>query len=448
MIYKSFRFIIIARMAMLMLTIFLIVYLALQGEFWASVVGLLLLLTLQLWLFLRCIEQVPREVNDFFQALVYDDVNRQFLYSGSATNLALAEAFTRVQTRFQQLRQGNEEFVRYYSLLLEKVPTALVVLSANGSLEMVNHAAQRLFQRCTPVAADNVLAYGENFYKDLQEVVPGERRTTTLTVQQATLSVVLTAAVLRISAGERKVFTVQPIQQELDEREIQAWQNLVQVFTHEIMNSMTPVASLSRTASNLLAELDVESEHHVTHEKIVDAGFAINTLARRADHLMKFVQAYQRVANPPALNKSSVVIESLFAEVCKLFDDQARSKQVKMRWQAIPGNLVFTLDRVQIEQALINLVKNSLEAIERSDGEIFLSAYLARDGNLTLDVSDNGAGIPAQKLEQIFVPFYTSKAEGSGIGLFLVKQVMQAHHGSVRAFSSERGGALVRLSFF
>lgn len=108
---------------------------------------------------------------------------------------------------------------------------------------------------------------------------------------------------------------------------------------------------------------------------------------------------------------------------------------------------MFSLDRVQVEQALINLIKNSLEAIEHNDGEIFLSAYLARDGNLTVDVSDNGKGIVAQKLEQIFVPFYTSKAEGSGIGLFLVKQVMQAHHGSVRALSNGSSGALFRLSF-
>lgn len=447
MIYKSFRVVMTARLVLLILTIFLIVYLALKGGFWASVVGLSLLLTLQLWLLLRSIEKVHREVNDFFQALVYDDVNRQFLCSGSATTVALAEAFVSVQARFQQLRQGNEKLVRYYSLLLEKVPTALIVLSADGSLEMINIAAQRLFQRCATVTSGELLTYGENFYKDLHEAVPGERRTTTLIAQQAELSVVLTAAVLHISGSERKVFTVQPIQQELDEREIQSWQNLVQVFTHEIMNSMTPVASLSRTASNLLAELDEELERHPTHEKIVDAGFAINTLASRTDHLMKFVQAYQRVANPPGLSKSSVAIQSMFEEVCRLFDDQARSKRVRLRWQALPGNLVFTLDRVQVEQALINLIKNSLEAIKHTDGEIFLSAYLARDGNLTLDVSDNGEGISAQKLEKIFVPFYTSKAEGSGIGLFLVKQVMQAHHGSVRAFSGGNGGALFRLSF-
>src|SRR5690606_34675898 len=349
MIYRSFRFIIIARMALLILTIFLIVYLALQGGFWASVVGLSLLLALQLWQLMRSIEKVQREVKEFFQALVYDDVNRQFLCSSSATSVALAQEFTNVQARFQQLRQGNEELVRYYSLLLEKVPTALVVLGANGSLEMINVAAQRLFQRCATASPNELAAFGEKFVISLYEAIPGERRTTTLMVQQNSLSVVLTNASLRISGVEKKVFTVQPIQQELDEREIQAWQNLVHVFTHEIMNSMTPVASLSRTASNLLTELDIALENHDTHEKIIDAGFAINTIARRSDHLMKFVQAYQRVANPPVLKKASIVIQSMFEEVCQLFSDQARSKSVRLRWQALPGNLMFSLDRVQVE---------------------------------------------------------------------------------------------------
>jgi nitrogen fixation/metabolism regulation signal transduction histidine kinase len=446
---KSFRFSVLWRLTLIGATMFLLIYLALKGNYWASCFGLTILLIVQVWRIIKVIERTHHELNNFFQALIYNDnTQRFFVSSGTVVNTELARAFDTIQTRIQILTQAHQEQLHYYSLLLERVPTALVVFDKDESLHMINTAAQQLFQRVIFADAQSIHGYGEHFSQALRNIAPGEKRTTSLIVNSNVCAVVLTAAILHLAGNEKKVVTIHPIQQELDMREIQAWQNLVQVFTHEIMNSMTPVASLSQTASDLLSELEQELQHIDTHEKITDASQAIGTLARRADHLMKFVQAYQRIANPPHLQKSAAAIESIFTEIAQLFKEVAQRQKAVITWQVLPAKLSFILDRVQVEQVLINLVKNAFEALsDHPAGEIYLSAYIGEDGNLLIDVSDNGQGIQAEKQEKIFVPFYTTKAEGSGIGLFLVKQIMQAHHGNVRALAREEGGATFRLRF-
>lgn len=446
---KRFRLAILWRLALIGLTLGLLIYLALKGSYWATCFGLSVLLVVQSWYLLKFMERLHSEVDYFFQALTYNDSSRRFTSSnGARVNAELAAKFEAIQTHLQAQNQKHQEQLHYYSLLLEKVPTALIVFNEDESLQMFNIAAQRLFHGTHFANAHSLKSGDEDFSTELLSITPGEKRTSYLKINDASCSVVLTCATLRLAGAEKKVVSIHPIQQELDSQEIQAWQNLVQVFAHEIMNSMTPVASLSQTASGLLSDLESELKHLDTHEKLADASQAITTLARRTEHLMKFVQAYQRIANPPLLQKTEVQVKSILNDISRLFHETAERQAVTIETQITPETLRFPLDRVQVEQAIINLVKNALEALNGCPaGRIRLSAHIGKEGNLLIDVSDNGRGVPACKREQIFVPFYTTKAEGSGIGLFLVKQVMQAHHGNVHALAPEEGGAIFRLSF-
>jgi signal transduction histidine kinase len=274
--------------------------------------------------------------------------------------------------------------------------------------------------------------------------------------EQQNISLFASISQLQMSGEVSSLISLQPIQQQLDAYEINAWQKLVQVFTHEIMNSMTPVTSLGNTAQALLAEAQQGELPPSASERIEDARQAMHTLNRRTDHLMKFVQAYQRIANPPRLQRQPLDIARLFEHLCELFADQTQAKGVRLVSQVIPMNLQFSLDGVQLEQALINLLKNSLEALAQKQealgnnfcAEIVLRASLGQQSNLVIDVEDNGVGVDESKRDQIFVPFYTSKPEGSGIGLYLVKQIVQAHGGSVRALPRAGGGAVFRLAFY
>lgn len=441
----DFRINILLRLLLILCTMLLLVgvYQAEQLLVF-SLLGIIMLLSVQIHLLFGYIQSTQREMESFFESVRYEDgarrINTRFKQSQN-----LKVHWEQIQTQLQQLRQKNEELVRYYSLLLEKVPVALVVLEGE-KIELVNSAAQQLFKRSYLTTVDQLQDYGVELALDIQQILAGEQRSSHLLCDQVTIAVALSAAAIQLHGGVRKVISVQPIQRELDKQEIVAWQNLVQVFTHEIMNSMTPVASLSKTANELL--LTQLETHLSTDESLQDAQQAIHTVARRAEHLMQFVQAYRRIANPPQLQCVDIVVQDLLVSVCRLFQVQASDQKIKLECATIPEQLRVNADPAQLEQALINLVKNSVDALTgKTNGHIYMKAYIGHGGNVLIDVIDNGTGIPTDKLEQIFVPFYTSKRDGTGVGLFLVKQIMQAHRGSVYALQGEKGGSILRLMF-
>lgn len=445
--YKSFSLNVVMRLCGILLTMALLIFLIQKGGFWASCIGLGLLLSVQVWWFIVYVEKTHRELNGFFEAVLTDDFTRHSSHKfNSLVARELHEKFKLIQERFQQLRHKHEELVRYYTLLLEKVPVAILIVDGK-KLSLANSAAQKLFQRNHLEYTDYLHQFGSQLAQDVQQILPGEQRTSQLLLNKTTTSLSLSAASIQLSDGVRKIVSLNPIQRELDKQEMTAWQNLVQVFTHEIMNSMTPVASLSKTAADLLVGADLKSDSE-RGEIIADAHQAINVVARRADNLMSFVQAYRRIANPPQIQCARLELQPLLADICQLFHEQLDAKNSRLNYQVVPENITLNADPIQLEQALINLVKNALESIESGkEGEIMVQAYIGGGGNVCIDIIDNGCGIASDKLEQIFVPFYTSKREGTGVGLFLVKQIMQAHAGSVYAAQAEQGGTLVRLIF-
>jgi two-component system nitrogen regulation sensor histidine kinase NtrY len=445
--YRSFTLNIVVRLIFIFLNMVLLILLVDNGSFWASCIGLLFVMSVQIWRLIIYIEKIHRELNGFFEAILTDDFTRQ---SGCKFNTPIGrelhEKFSVIQTRFHQLRHKHEELVRYYTLLLEKVPVAILIVDGN-KLTLANSAAQKLFQRNHLEYTDYLHQFGDQLAQDVRQILPGEQRTSQILLNKTTTALALSAASIQLSDSVKKIVSLNPIQRELDKQEMMAWQNLVQVFTHEIMNSMTPIASLSKTAADLLENVNAKPEPERI-EMMADAHQAIDIVARRADNLMGFVQAYRRIENPPTIRCEKIVVQQLFSDVCQLLDKQATSMNIQLSCRITPENLVLNADPLQIEQALINLLLNALEAINRTEGgEIILHAYIGGGGNIIMDIVDNGCGIPSERLEQIFVPFYTSKREGTGIGLFLVKQIMQAHLGSVYAVPAEQGGTLVRLVF-
>ena len=444
---KDFRINILLRLMLILCTMLLLVSVYQAAQLLVfSLIGIMMLLAAQIYLLFGYMQSTQLELESFFEAVRYEDgarrINTRFKQSQN-----LKVLWQEIQTQLQQLRQKNEELVRYYSLLLEKVPVALVVVEGEGGkIELVNLAAQQLFQRSYLTTVDQLQDYGAQLALDIQQIAAGEQRSSHLLSDQVTTAVALSAAVIQLHSGSKKVISIQPIQRELDKQEILAWQNLVQVFTHEIMNSMTPVASLSRTANELLlTQLETQPS---PDESVQDAQQAIHTVARRAEHLMQFVQAYRRIANPPQLQCVDVAVQDLLENVCRLFQVQANEQKITVECTTIPEHLKLRADPAHLEQALINLMRNALDASSgKDDGHIYLKAYIGHGGNLLIDVIDNGTGIPIDKLEQIFVPFYTSKRDGTGVGLFLVKQIMQAHRGSVCALQGEKGGSVLRLMF-
>lgn len=440
----DFRFIISLRLLLIFLTMIGLCWLWQQQPMLIfSLMGLSMILLLQIALLFQSLQKIYSQLEDFFICLRFQDTTRQTIpvfHQGKK----LAQLWQEIQTDIQQLRERNESLLHYYSALLEKVPVPLVRIQDNH-IELLNIAAQHLFQRNQLRSCDELSNYGEAFAQLLLSIKPGEQQLATLQSTQQSLSLAVSATSIQRADGISKIISLQVIQRELDRQQINAWQRLVQVLSHEIMNSMTPISSLSRTAQDLLLAYQQEP----SPDLLIDANEALTTVNRRSEHLMDFVHAYRTVTQPVAITLRTHSVRELLHTMPGLFAVELRQYHIDLTIEITPDHLEVQVDIGQIEQVLINLVKNAIEALQTTtitQRKVQLRAYLHQQGQLIIDITDNGPGIPNEQREQIFVPFYTSKRTGTGIGLFIVQQIMHAHGGSIN-YIAQSPGSCFRLTF-
>jgi two-component system, NtrC family, nitrogen regulation sensor histidine kinase NtrY len=252
----------------------------------------------------------------------------------------------------------------------------------------------------------------------------------------------VSAAVVHRLGGLVRVVAVQPIQSELNAVEIAAQSDLIRVLTHEIMNSMTPVTSLAHTAATLVAKADTGGSRHISA-----AREAVDTLARRADGVMHFVDSYRQISRAPAVRLQKFQVAPWAHEVAAVFEASPVCEQLEFEISVEPATLVVEADPDLLFQVLINLLRNAAEAAchHAEQPKVSLSFGLASDGRISIEVVDNGPGVAEPLRQDVFLPFFTTKEKGTGIGLSLVRQIVLAHGGSIALDSSGEGGAIFRL---
>ncbi len=245
------------------------------------------------------------------------------------------------------------------------------------------------------------------------------------------------------------LISVQNIQSELDEKELEAWQNLIRVLTHEIMNSITPIASLASTANRLLGNASTDLEKYPEiRESFRDVSQAITTIESRSQGLLKFVESYRKLTRIPKPEFEIVPIRELFNRVVPLMQAKFDERGIRFTQSIEPETLEITADLNLVEQVLINLLQNALDwAGTKPNGEAILSAGMGNAGRPIVQIIDNGPGIQKEALEKIFIPFFTTKPDGSGIGLSLSRQIMQLHHGSISVTSEPGRNTVFTLKF-
>ena len=247
---------------------------------------------------------------------------------------------------------------------------------------------------------------------------------------------------LTLHGKPQRIVALLPVETELESETLNAWRVLVQVLTHEIMNSLTPVASLSATSQGLLEELQLEGE------AAADLRVALDAIARRATSLADFVGSYRSLSALPEARPERIELAQLFERLSTLLDPMWRARGGELRFSCEPASLVLMADAGQLEQALINLLKNAFEAtagVPRAQAQV--EARLARGARLRIDIGDNGPGVPEDLLPHIFTPFFTTKKGGRGIGLALVRQLVHGNGGTVRHVRPVGGGARFVISF-
>ncbi|KAB7644430.1 sensor histidine kinase [Polymorphobacter fuscus] len=388
----------------------------------------------ELWLFVR---RTNFAVARFVEALAHDDFTQGFVGAGGGFG-ALADSLNGAIGRLRAERAAIQDDNRYLAALVDDVPSPLVSIDGDDRVVLVNKAARRLLSP-TVARLDDLAIHGADFQADMAAMRPGERRATRLLIGGAPTAALLSMAEVRQARGSIRVVAIQPIQAELDRAELAAQTDLVRVLTHEIMNSMTPVTSLSATAAQLIAAADKGDD-----PAIADARAAIETVARRSEGVMHFVRTYRQLTRPPELHRRPVDVSAMFAELKRLFESDWPNLPLAVA--VAPPGLRIDIDPDLVAQLLINLLRNAAAAVaDVAAPAVRLEARALKGGRTAIDVIDNGTGVPEALRQDIFLPFFTTKADGTGVGLSLARQIALAHGGALTCEPAPAGGTQFRL---
>jgi nitrogen fixation/metabolism regulation signal transduction histidine kinase len=421
-----------AQVALLVASIALLTWSLMSTTYVAVPAALALAVVLQVAALLHTVESHVDTLEDFFAAVNYEDFTRRFVEED--VDAELKHAFNRVIERFQSARAERDTQAGYLETVVRHVPVAFVAARADGTLSLVNNPARRLTGIPALANINDLAALDPALPGQMQAIRAGSRQLLQSKLRGVPAELRVSVSEIRLESGVERLYSIENLSGELTARESSAWRNLIRVLTHEIMNTLTPVTSLAQTTSGML-------ERSAANDDIREA---VETIARRSEGLTNFVLRYRELMRLPQPDITQVSVGDALQGVVTLLGVELSDVEVSV--DVSPVSLEVAADRALLDQVLVNLLKNALDAVRDSDeGRIRLRGRLEL-GKAVISIIDNGAGIDAETLEQVFVPFFTTKRDGSGIGLSLCRQIMTAHGGEI-AIDSGAGGTTVTLIF-
>ena len=448
--FKKFSIFIAIRTILVMANLLLLSILISSEGYHATTLIAFFLLVSQSLSLVRFVSKTNTELVRFLDAVRYADYSQRFDLSSLGSGFGeLGNAFTDILERFQTVSSDQEEQKRHLKAIVEHVPVPLISINSDGLLTLWNNAARTLFGANRVTKLSDLIPFGEEFAKHLSTVKPSEKRLVNFTIDGMEHQLSISATQILLSKKQETLVSMQDIQSELDIAQLQAWQDLVKVLTHEIMNSITPVASLAKTTVDLVSDCKHKaSAYPELTEDLKDISEAVETVARRSDGLIKFVSSYRQLTRLPNPNKNKIKVATLFQQSCSLGTQQWEKKGIQVQINIEPSELEVTVDKDMLEQVLLNLLQNAEHAVENCiSAKVKINAFFNKRGHVVIEVSDNGKGIPDEIGNKIFVPFYTTKQQGSGVGLALTRQIMLAHGGAIKYENKETGGTVFRMTF-
>jgi two-component system, NtrC family, nitrogen regulation sensor histidine kinase NtrY len=413
------------------------------------ILGLIILF--QIFSLIKYVEKSNQNFVRFLEAIKYEDFSQSF--SGKKLGKSFDElkiAFNDVLHKFQKTRAEKEEHHRYLQTVVQHIGIGLISFEADGEVQLVNTAAKRLLKVNALKNINSLKPNNPLLVKTLFQLKAGEKRLVKIDDSGETQQLVIYGTEFILREQKYTLVSLQNIQTELEEKEMEAWQNLIRVLTHEIMNSITPIASLASTVNNLLIDCQNDKKNcaQLEPETIEDISSAAQTIEKRSKGLLNFVESYRKLTRIPRPNFQIFTISSLFSRIEQLMKAKIKERKISFVTDRDPESLELTADPEMIEQVLINLLLNAIYTVNsKHNGTIKLMAKMDAMGRVIIQVSDNGPGIIPSVLDKIFIPFFTTKQEGTGIGLSLSKQIMRLHRGNISVTSEPSVETVFTLRF-
>jgi len=392
----------------------------------------LIVLAIQFVELYRFTSQTNRKLTRFLESIKYSDFISGFTSDNQLGKnfKELNEAFNEVLEAFRKARSEKEEHWQYLNTVVQQVRTGILSFDAQGDVQLIN-ANARKFMGVTSISnLEELIDINPRLYKAIYDTEPGK---STLYKGGSDLLLTIQATEMRMRGDIVKLVTLQNIQTELQKQELEAWQNLTRVLRHEIMNSITPISSLTSTLREILVyDLKKVNEHYeLKNEGAQDLKEGLDTIESRSKGLIKFIDAYREYTSLPQPNFKVIKIRDLINKVESLMRNEIKKANIDLSISLNSDYLTIQADEEMIEQVLINLLKNAKEACsEIKNPKIEIHGGYA-DEHIVIQISDNGPGIIPEAQDKVFVPFFSTKKTGSGIGLSLSRQIMQLHNGNL-----------------
>jgi signal transduction histidine kinase len=410
-----------------------------------------LMIVFQILNFIQFINKTNTELSQFIEAVQYRDFSLQFTEKNAPVSVRqLRRAFNQINSTFKQLSSEREEQYQYLQKILELVDTGILSYDQEGNVGWINEAFKRMMNVPYLRNISSLEKRDMSVYQAIMSLENGDSQLVKINHKQ----VLLAKTTFLNENIETNLIAFQNVNEAIEDTEAQAYQKLLRVMTHEIMNSVAPIASLAETMETTLrwrkeiretGGKDLGDKYQVNFD---DISLGISTIRKRSENLLKFADTYRQLAKVSMTSFSKFYIRDLFEGVEILLENQIEQKNIEFDVIIKDFELMIEGDMVLIEQVLINLIINAIDAVQhQSNPKITLSVFQNNQQHTIIEVRDNGVGMSDELMDKIFVPFFTSKPNGSGIGLSLSKQIMALHKGTITVNSAEKQGTSFRLGF-
>jgi two-component system, NtrC family, nitrogen regulation sensor histidine kinase NtrY len=438
MVYKKFYTILVIRILLIALNNLFFFYSIFRLPNFSIIITLGIILVFQVVSLIRYLLKINKKLENFFLIYLSGEITSGNTRSRNNDEFGpMYKYFAEINAKLEKARRENEIQNSYFKTVVDQSAIGLLSFKNNGNVEFLNEAAKKILGVHVLRNIDRLNQVKEGLGDSFRDMNSNEQKLFSFILHGELLQ--LATRKVRIKVGDEiyNLVSIQNIKQELDEREVESWQKLIRVLTHEIMNSMTPITTLVNTITRLYRNTDdgkTKNLDQITPQAIEKTLKGLDLIESRGQGLIHFVQNYKNVTRIPKPEFKVVNVRELLQRIWLLFEDQATKNGTLVTIDCHPS-LNVNADGKLLEQVLINLVKNSVEALEgMQDGRVSMAGY-SNNNQVVIEVSDNGRGIPQDLLENIFVPFFTTKEKGSGIGLSLSQQIIRLHGGTMNVES-------------
>jgi len=438
----------LGRIALLAGSLFFLAYTIIDewGVFMISL--FIIMVIIQIIFLLRYSESSFKKVRTFLDNIKQDKYSQVYpvKFDGTETDDLHIE-FNAILAKLKEDQAEKEANYQYFRSVFKHLSIGLITFGENGEIQIMNTSAKRILNVDELKNVDQIESLNKELFLAIKSLRTGGSELIKIAHPDGIMQLSVYVIELLMRGEKFKLVSLQNIQSELEEKEMEAWQNLVKILTHEIMNSIAPISSLAGTLKGEL-ENQLEKNEGLNPSDLEDYLMGITTIEKRSEGLISFVSDFRSLAHIPPPKFSSIRISNLFEQLETLLHHQIQAGEIHLIKEIDPEELILFGDQTQIEQVMINLTQNAIQAVEDSDEKIIrLRAFIDEAGKIIIEVCDTGKGIEEEALGKIFIPFFTTKKKGSGIGLSLSKQIMRRHKGNIQVRSTIGEGTVFKLIF-